>query len=681
MASSTLTLPPFDGAEDQKITAPYGSWKSPITAEVVTGAEKRLSGVAVDGHGRLLWVESRPNEAGREVLVKEANKPGDEPIDITPKEFTVRTLAQEYGGKGFTVCGDTVVFSNYEDQRLYKQIIGDSFPVPITPDYGGPVVRYADGVFDSGSQSYVTVREDTRDSSINPTTTIVSITVNSETNQEPKVLVGGNDFYAFPRLDSKGERLAWIEWGHPNMPWDKAELWVGYISKDGDISHRICVAGGDPMLVESPSEPKWSSKGELFFITDRKNGFWNLYKWIEHRNEVVSIYSIDAEFTKPFWVFGACSFDFIPTNGNNSLIACSYRQFGKSYLGILDDAQNSLTLLNDTFTDISNIVSGSDCLYVQGASSIHPLSVAKVTLDQSKSKAVGFSIMWSSSPNSTKYESYFSVPEPVEFSTVVAGQKAYAYFYPPSNPIYQASEEEKPPLLLESHGGPTDEARGVLDLNIQYWTSRGWAYVDVNYGGSTGYGREYRERLLGNWGIVDVNDCCSCARYLVESGNVDGERLCITGKSAGGYTTLACLAFRQTFKAGSSLFGIADLASLIAEIPKFESHYIRNLVGSEDAIFERSPINSVDKFSCPIILFQGLDDKIVTPEQARKIHMALKHKGLPVALVEYEGESHGFRKAENLKYTLEQQMVFFARLIGNFKVADEITPLKIDNVD
>ncbi|KAI3922176.1 hypothetical protein MKX01_005865 [Papaver californicum] len=632
MASSPSTLPPpFYGGEaklDKKITAPYGSWKSPITDEVVTGAEKRLSGIAVDGHGRL-----------REVLVKEANEPGDEPIDITPKEFTVRTLAQEYGGKAFTVCGDTVVFSNYEDQRLYKQMIGD-----------------------------------TRDSSINPTTTIVSITLNGETNQEPKVIVDGNDFYAFPRLDFKEERLASIEWGNPNMPWDKAELWVGYISKDGQ---RIYVAGGDPMLVESPSEPTWSSKGELFFITDRKNGFRNLYKWIEHRNEVVSIYSIDAEFTKPFWVFGACSFDFILTNGNNNLIACSYRQFGKSYLGILDNAQKSLTLLNDTFTDISNIVSGSDCIYVQGASSIHPVSVAKVTLDQSKSKAVSFSIMWSSSPNSTKYELYFSMPEPIEFPTVVAGQKAYAYFYPPSNPIYQASEEEKPPLLLESHGGPTDESCGVLDLNIQYWTSRGWAYVDVNYKGSTGYGREYRERLLGNWGIVDVNDCCSCARYLVESGKEDGERLCITGKSAVGYTTLASLAFRQTFKAGSSLFG----ASLRAEIPKFESHYIDNLVGSEDAFFERSPINYVDKFSCPVILFQGLDDKIVTPEQARKIHMALKNKELPVALVEYEGESHGFRKAENLKYTLEQQMVFFARLIGNFKVADEISPLKIDNVD
>ncbi|KAI8011664.1 Anaphase-promoting complex subunit 7 [Camellia lanceoleosa] len=228
----------------------------------------------------------------------------------------------------------------------------------------------------------------------------------------------------------------------------------------------------------------------------------------------------------------------------------------------------------------------------------------------------------------------------------------------------QASQEEKPPLLLESHGGPTDEAHGILNLNIQYWMSRGWSFVDVNYGGSTGYGREYRERLLGSWGIVNVNDCCSCAKYLVDDGKVDGERICITGCSAGGYTTLASLAFRETFKAGASLFGIADLNSLRAEMHKFESHYISNLVGSEEALFERSPINFVDKFSCPIILFQGLEDKVVQPEQARKIYMALKKKGLPVALVEYEGEPHGFRKADNMKFTLEQQMVFFALIVA-----------------
>ncbi|KAL6216539.1 hypothetical protein ACLB2K_009762 [Fragaria x ananassa] len=699
MASSS---PP----ESKKIAAPFGSWKSPITADVVSGASKRLGGTAVDSRGRLIWLESRPSESGREVLVREPERPEDEPVDITPKDYAVRSLAQEYGGGAFRVSGDTVIFSNYKDQRLYKQCLSskDSSPVPLTPDYGGPVVSYADGVFDARFNRFITVREDCRESSINSITTIVTVRLDGNGIQESETLVGGSDFYAFPRLDPKGERFAWIEWCHPNMPWDRSQLWVGYISEKGDVTKRVCVSGSDPAIKESPIEPKWSSKGELFFITDRKSGFWNLYKWVnnghqltslsytfpdsltlwqqvESTNEVISVYSLDAEFSKPLWVFGFNSYEFIESHEQKNLIACSYRQNGKSYLGIVDDVQGSLSLLNIPFTDIDNITLGINCLYVEGASEVHPLSVAKVTLDDQKSKAVEFKIIWSSSPDCLKYESYFSLPELIEFPTEVPGQTAFAYFYPPTNPSYQGTQDEKPPLLLKSHGGPTDEARGVLNLSIQYWTSRGWAIVDVNYGGSTGYGREYRERLLKKWGIVDVNDCCSCASYLVESGKVDGKRLCITGGSAGGYTTLAALAFRDTFKAGASLYGVADLNMLRAETHKFESRYLDNLVGSDQDYFDRSPINFVDKFSCPIILFQGLEDKVVPPDQARTIYRALKEKGLPVALVEYEGEQHGFRKAENIIFTLEQQMVFFARLVGHFKVADDITPIKIDNLD
>lgn len=680
---ATSSASPEVAANQERTTAPYGSWRSPITADVVAGASKSLEGTAVDPHGRLIWLESRPNEAGRAVLVREAEKPGDEAVDITPKDFAVRTVAQEYGGGAFTVSGDTVVFANYKDQRLYKQFLDSngSVPQPLTPDYGGPVVSYADGVFDSRFNRFVTVREDRRQSSTNATTEIVAVTLGGDDIQEPEVLVRGNDFYAFPRIDAKGERIAWIEWSHPNMPWDKTELWVGYISDNGEIYKRICIAGFDPAVVESPTEPKWSSSGELFFITDRKSGFWNLHKWVESDNKVVSVYSLDAEFSKPLWVFGINSYEFIQSFQGKNLIACSYRQKGRSYLGILDDVQSTISLLDIPFTDIDNIILAEHCLYVEGASAIHPSSVAKVTLDEQKSKAVEFKIIWSSSPDCLKYKSYFSLPELIEFPTEVPGQTAYAYFYPPTNSVYQADQEERPPLLLKSHGGPTAETRALLNLNIQYWTSRGWAIVDVNYGGSTGYGREYRDRLLGKWGIVDVDDCCSCAKFLVDSGKADGERLCITGGSAGGYTTLAALAFRNTFRAGASLYGVADLNSLRAETHKFESHYIDKLVGNEENYFERSPINFVDKFSCPIILFQGLEDKVVPPDQAKKIYQALKEKGLPVALVEYEGEQHGFRKAENIKFTLEQQMVFFARLVGNFKVADEITPISIDNFD
>ncbi|XP_074585434.1 uncharacterized protein LOC141841200 isoform X1 [Curcuma longa] len=607
----------------------------------------------------------------------------EKPMDIIPPEFGSRTLAQEYGGGAFAVLDDTVIFSNYKDQRLYKLTIGTgSAPIPITPDYGETLVCYADGSYDPHFNRYLTVVEDHRKGSLNnPSTIIASIDLNAIGINEPKELVVGNDFYAFPRVDPNGKRMAWIEWSHPNMPWDKAELWVGYFSENGDLSNRICVAGGDPTIVESPTEPKWSPKGELFFITDRGSGFWNLYRWDEKKNEVVAIYSLDAEFTKPLWVYGISSYDFVCKDGDSSKIICTYRQKGRSFLGVLDYVTNWFSLLDIHLTDIGNLVSCGSCLYVEGASATHPPSIVKVNLDVNQSNATKSSVIWSSSPDATKYDSYFSSPEVIEFPTEHPGQNAYAYFYPPSSPTYKASLDEKPPLLLESHGGPTSETTSGLNLQIQYWTSRGWAVVDVNYGGSAGYGREYRERLLGQWGIVDVNDCCSCAKFLVESGKADGERLCVTGGSAGGFTTLASLAFRETFKAGGSWYGIADLSLLRAETHKFESHYVENLVGDEKAFLERSPINHVDKFNCPVILFQGLDDKVVPPDQARMIHKALKDKGLPVALVEYEGEQHGFRKAENIKFTLEQQMVFFARLVGHFEVADPITPIKIDNFD
>ncbi|KAL9263883.1 hypothetical protein AKJ16_DCAP16174 [Drosera capensis] len=672
MASKSAST---EAVQQQKVTAPYGSWKSPITADAIAGGQKSLGGIAVDGAGRLIWLESRPTESGRNVLVKEPEKLGEAPADVTPKGFGVRTLAQEYGGGAFAMSGDAVVFSNYKDQRLYKQSIasGGSSPTPITPDYGGPVLCYADGVFDPRFQRFITVMEDHRQSQLHPTTTIAAVNIGDDSIKEPEVLVSGKDFYAFPRVDPNGERLAWIQWSHPNMPWDRSELWVGYISENGVVVKSVCVAGGDPTLIESPTEPKWTSKGELFFITDRKNGFWNLYKWSESKNEVLELYSMEAEFARPLWVFGMSSYDFIREDDQRNLIACTYRQNGRSYLGVLDDSQFSLQLLDIPFTDISNIVllllcavdsegikrtlltlfflflqtSGKNSLFIEGASAVHPLSVAKVTLNEGKLEATQFTIMWSSSPESSLYKAHFSSPEFIEFPTEVPGQTAYAYFYPPHNHFYEAGPEEKPPLLLKSHG----------------------------------YGREYRERLLGNWGVVDVNDCCSCAKFLVDSGKVDSGRLCITGGSAGGYTTLAALAFKDTFKAGASLYGVADLSLLRAETHKFESHYIDNLVGSEKAYFERAPINSVDRFSCPIILFQGLDDKVVPPDQARRIYRALKDKGLPVALIEYEGEQHGFRKAENIKFTLEQQMVFFARLVGHFSVSDDITPIKIDNFD
>nr|CAB3467467.1 unnamed protein product [Digitaria exilis] len=541
MSSSSHAASPAPPASDtaempsgvKPATAPYGSWRSPITADVVASAEKRLGGIAVAGDGRLLWIESRPEEKGRMVIVKE----GNEPVDVIPEEFAARTLAQEYGGGAFAVDNNVLVFSNYKDQRLYKQTVGiGSPPVPLTPYYGAPNVSYADGVFDPHFSRYITVIEDHRMSSLNPITTIAAINLSGEEVHEPKVLISGSDFYAFPRIDQNKRRMAWIEWSHPYMPWNKSELWVGYFSESGDLDRWHCVAGADQILVESPTEPKWSPQGELFFVTDRGSGFWNIYKWVEQTNEVVPIYTLDAEFTRPLWVFGISSYDFL---GKSNRIIFTYRQQGRSYLGVLECDSGSISLLDIPFSDLSNLVAVDDYFYIEGASASIPLSLAKVNLDASKTKVIDFSIIWSSAPAVAKYKSFLSTPEFVEFPTSTPGQKAYAYFYPPSNPYFQGLPDEKPPLLVRVHG-------------------KGWAYVDVNYGGSTGYGREYRERLLEKWGIVDVDDCCSCAMFLVERGKVDGQRLCITGRSAGGYTTLASIAFRNTFKAGASVYGVSS---------------------------------------------------------------------------------------------------------------------------
>ncbi|KAJ7537000.1 hypothetical protein O6H91_12G091700 [Diphasiastrum complanatum] len=642
-----------------KKVQPFGSWRSPLTAELVSGASLRLGGAAVDSDGHLLWVEGRPAESGRSVLVREATK-GGFMEDITPKGFDVRTTVHEYGGGAFTIAGDTIIFSNYGDQRLYQQTLkGDRSPVALTPAYDGPVVRYADGRVDLKFNRYITVRE------------------------EPMILVEGNDFYSFPRISPDGEKLAWIEWSHPNMPWDSAALWVGQISVDGTVINKVCVAGGDQTIIQAPTEPCWSSKNKLLFVSDKDNGFWNLYQWVEGNN-VQPLYPLDAEFTRPAWNFGNSSFSFIETDGvpSGSQVACTYRQRGISYLGILDLSTNHFSPIQTPFTTIYNLFAREQYVYITAGSPTYSICIVKINWKNSTGKNE-FSVVWSSdSIDIAKFQPYFSTPTVIQFPTKVTGQTAFANFYPPRNADFMQPEEEKPPLLVRSHGGPTSEADATLQLSIQYWTSRGWAFADVNYGGSTGYGRPYRERLYGNWGVVDVNDCCSCAEYLVATGEVDGQRLCIDGRSAGGYTTLATLVFSHTFKAGASLYGLCDLSVFQEDTHKFESHYIDSLVGKgELALRERSPINFLENLTCPVILFQGLEDKVVLPNQAEMIYKAVKAKGIPVALIEFEGEQHGFRKAENIRYTLEQEMLFFARLVGGFEVADDITPVHVDNLD
>lgn len=666
-----------------KSEAPFGSWKSPLTAEFVTGAGVRLGGAWLDGEGGIVWLEGRPAEKGRNVLVREASG-GAAKEDLTPGEFNVRTRVHEYGGGAACVHGDTVVFSNFADQRLYMQsITGDRTPRPISPAVAGAVLRYADGEIDGSRGRFVCVREDHRQDGKEAVNEIVAVSLEGDPDADPVVLVSGKDFYSSPSVSPDGRQMAWVEWSHPSMPWDRTQLWVGQLSASGVVENKVCVAGGDSSIVEAPTEPVWSPSGELFFVSDRGSGFWNIHRWVQGERRVEAVTSEEAEFTTPGWIFGHAHYAFV----DERRIVAAYRDKGVSKLALLNVSSKELLPISTPFVDVYSVVSGGGRVLVTAGSPKFAPSIVEVALGEGGAAAGGRAerVLWEVAPfDRAAYEPFLSVPESIQFPTKVEGKSAYAIYYPPTNPEYAPPGGERPPLLVMSHGGPTSEVGMSLKLSIQFWTSRGWAVADVNYGGSTGYGREYRERLYGTWGIVDVDDCCSCAEYLVAAGKADGRRLAIEGGSAGGFTTLAVLAFRDTFQAGASFYGVSELTALATDTHKFESRYLDQLIGPLDTAaevyHERSPINHVESFSCPVILFQGLEDKVVPPIQATMMYEAVKKKGLPTALVEYEGEDHGFRKAENQRSTLEWEMLFFSKVFG-FELADPVQPLHIDNLE
>jgi dipeptidyl aminopeptidase/acylaminoacyl peptidase len=634
----------------------YGAWKSPITAELVAGGEVGLEQIRVDGDD-IYWIERRPQEGGRKVVVR---RTVDGAVaDVTPVGFNARTRVHEYGGGDYAVLNRRVVFANFTDQRLYVQEF-DSAPKPLTPQ---AALRYADGQIDPRRNVLYCVRED----HCGPGEAVGSL-VRLDLSKEGTgtIVSSGNDFYSSPRLSPNGSRLAWLAWNHPNMPWDGTELWVGKLSDDGAIIEKERVAGG---LDESICQPEWSPDGMLYFVSDR-TGWWNLYRRKENRIEALC--PMDAEFSQPQWVFGGSLYGFASKNR----IVCSYSKDGCDYLARLDTGTGTPDAIDVPFTAISQIrVAGNRLVFV-GASAAEATSIVSVDLARKQPAVLR------RSRESGVDTSYLSVPKAVEFPTE-QGLTAHGYFYAPRNPDYAAPADEKPPLIVMSHGGPTSSSSASLKYSIQYWTSRGIAVLDVNYGGSSGYGRAYRERLNGQWGIVDVDDCVNGARYLAERGEVDGNRLAIRGGSAGGYTTLCALTFRDAFKAGASHYGISDLEALAKDTHKFESRYLDRLIGPyperRDLYVERSPIHFTDRLNCPMILFQGLEDKVVPPNQAEKMVEAVRAKKLPVAYLTFEGEQHGFRKAENIKRVLEAELYFYSKVFG-FELADPVEPVQIENL-
>lgn len=642
----------------QPTIAPYGTWTSPITADLIVADSIGLGQVVRDG-ADIYWAEMRPQEKGRYVVVRRT--PDSATTDVNPAPFNARTRVHEYGGGSYTVHNGTLYFTNFADQRLYRQQPGGA-PEALTPE--GVDLRWADFSVDSARNRLIGVREDHRAADREAVNTIAALDLSA--GGEGRALVSGSDFFASPRLSPDGSQLVWQSWNHPNMPWDGCELWLAPVLADGSLGAATLVAGG---VEESIFQPQWSPDGVLYFVSDR-SGWWNLYRLAGE--SVEAICPLEAEFGAAQWVFGLSTYGF----AGPDRIICTYTQNGLWHLASIDTRSGAFAPLESPYTVIGNLrVGGADAVFVGGS----PTQEAEIVRLDLASGA--FSTLRRSSQNEPDTR-YISPARPVSFPTT-GGQTAHGFYYPPVNADFAAPAGDKPPLLVISHGGPTGMTNNLLEMDTQFWTSRGIAVLDVNYGGSTGYGRAYRMRLNDNWGIVDIDDCCNGALFLAEQGLADGERLIIRGGSAGGYTTLGALTFRDVFRAGASYFGVSDLGGLAEETHKFESRYLDNLVGpypAAKAVYDaRSPIHHADQLSCPVIFFQGLEDKVVLPNQAERMVDALRRNEVAVAYLPYEGEQHGFRQAANIKRSLEAEIYFYGRVFG-FAPADEIEPVEIENL-
>jgi dipeptidyl aminopeptidase/acylaminoacyl peptidase len=639
----------------------FGTWPSPITALAVAEQGVRLSSVAIDGED-VYWIEGRPQEGGRNALVR--RRPDGHIEEVTPPDFNVRTRVHEYGGGAYVVSEGVVYASNFSDQRIYRlDATGTRVaPVPVTPPGQW---FYADATFDRRHRRLIAVREDHSDPAREPVNTLVSIPLDGDTSAG-EVIASGFDFYSTPRLSPDASRLAWLAWRHPQMPWDGTELWVADVTATGALAGRRRVAGGPE---ESIYQPGWASDGQLYFVSDR-DGWWKLYRSDEVLPVVIDAPS-GTEFGRPQWVFGTASW----TPAGNGRMVVSYTRAGRWSLATLDTRTGVLSpLLNELEPREWLVATATHAVVVAGS---------KKAADAVVRVALGTGLVETLRPSSSIDfpQGLLSTPESVEFDSA-DGRSTHAFYYPPCNALCTAPADERPPLVLISHGGPTTAASATLDLRIQFWTSRGFAVADVNYGGSSGFGRAYRQRLNGRWGILDVDDMVAAATFLVSAGKADRDRVLIRGGSAGGYTTLAALTFRPgAFTAGASYYGISDIEVLARDTHKFESRYLDTLVGPYPATQEvyraRSPIHFVDRLACPLILFQGLEDKVVPPNQSEMMASAVRAKGLPVAYLAFEGEQHGFRKAATIVRSLEAELYFYGAICG-FTPPD-IPPIEIDN--
>ncbi len=623
----------------QKAEKPYGAWVSALSAEQIASGAITLSNLSTDG-SNAFWLELRPSEQGRTVLVRRRSDGVVE--DLTPPPFDVGSRVNEYGGGAYLASGGQIIFSDRRSSAVH--LIEQDGSIRALAAVAG--LRFADFTLDPAAPRLVCVREDHRGDG-QAVTTLVSLLLSGFDPAENAgtIIQQGHDFYGAPRFSPDGSALCWLTWDHPNMPWDGTALYLAPVGSDGQLGKAEVIAGGNS---EAVSEPVWSPSGILHFVSD-PTGWWNLYRW---NNQIEPVLAMSAEFSQPLWILGRRSYVFL----DETTMTCLFVEQGQTYLGRI--SQGKLTVLG---------AGAASPLLPLGEDTIHhavPKATPQAIVLTAKD---GTSSLVRQSTEIKLASDDISVAQPIEYATEDGGI-GYASWYAPTNHAFTAPLGELPPLIVISHGGPTSMASTGLSLVIQFWTSRGFGVVDVNYGGSTGFGRAYRERLEGQWGVVDVADCIAAANHLITRGLADGDRVMIRGSSAGGYTTLAALTMSDFFKAGASYYGVADLLALAVDTHKFESRYLDRLVAPLPdglALYQsRAPISHVDALACPVIFFQGLDDKVVPPNQARLMVSALKTRNLPVAHYEFAGEGHGFRQQETLRRVLELELSFYGQVFG-----------------
>lgn len=689
----------------KKITqATYGSWTSPITPELLTASSPSYSFPSQDGEF-LFWLESRPWENGRSVVVQRS--PSGHTQDILPAPLNARSKVHEYGGSSYIVINRILYFCLYDDQRIYQLSLdsNDALPIPITPDNG---IRYADFCYDQYRHRLICVAEKHNQSnnslsshhqlddnsdkphSMEPENSLVAIALDG--SMTITTLHSGNDFYAYPRIDRTQSQLCWISWNHPDMPWDNTQLWLADIAQEGYLLKPYPIIGNGS---EAIFQPQWSPDNQLYFVSDRSN-WWNIYRWnTESKPSVEAIAPLQAEFATPLWVLGMSTYGF----SEAGQLVCLFSKNGSWHLGLKSEG-DQLDIIETNYTQLSNLYcNGQNAWFVAAAtdksSELVELNISLRQLTATiQSSPLPFSRQYLSEPILISFDTGGIPTDPINPTDPTAidnlttppktpHQVAHGFYYPPKNPEFHGIADSLPPLIVICHGGPTGATSAALNLKVQYWTSRGFAVIDINYRGSTGYGREYRQLLHGQWGIADVEDVVAAARYLINQQLVDPNKIAIRGSSAGGYTVLAALCFHDLFKAGACLYGIGDLETLVKDTHKFESRYLDKLIGrypEQRATYqERSPINHIDRLSCPVIFFQGLEDKVVPPEQAITMTRALRDKKLPVVYMPFFGEGHGFRKAATIKISLEAELYFYSRIF-NFISLETIPTIAIDNL-